>query len=88
MIVLFITENCGSCKKIIKDIPSEWNEKILVLKLKYDWENLCYRAYDSLGNSVGDVAPVEKIPAICFFDTGEVYTGYSKIMDRLINGNG
>lgn len=86
MIILFISEGCSSCRELIKDIPEEWNQKIEILNVEYDQNEKKYKVYKN-GIELDGESPVVSIPALCFFDTQEVYSGYSEIMERLTNGS-
>lgn len=81
MIILFTSEGCSTCKKTIRDIPSDWGD-ILVLDVKFDEEERCYRVYkDDI--PLGDKAPIDAVPTLCMFETREVYSGYKDIIERL-----
>jgi len=84
MICLFISDGCSSCKELIKDIPVEWASQIITLHVEFDRESKKYRIYKD-GKTVGNESPVQTVPTLCFFESKEVYSGYSEIIERLKN---
>jgi len=85
MICLFVSKGCSSCRKLIKDIPSEWASEIAILNVEYDRLQKKYYAYKD-GIKIGEESPVLTVPTLCVFDTEEIYTGYSDIIRKLENG--
>ena len=86
MIALFTSNGCSTCKHVIRDIPDSWASQIVVLRVEFDREAKHFRVYDG-DKPLKGRAPVHDVPTLCFFDTGEVYAGYQKIIERLNNGN-
>lgn len=82
MIALFTSNGCPTCRKVIRDIPDSWASQIIVLRVEFDEELKYYRVYNK-DKPLDGRAPVESVPTLWFSDTGEVYQGYTKIMDRL-----
>jgi len=86
MICLFISEGCSSCRELLKEMPKEWASQITMLNVEFDKEKRTYRAYQD-GKAIGEKSPVESVPTLCFFETEEVYSGYSDIIERLRDGS-
>lgn len=86
MIGLFTSNGCPTCRKVIRDIPDSWAGQIIVLRVEFDEEAKHYRVYDG-DKPLEGRAPVTNVPTLCFFEEGEVYSGYRKIMERLKDGS-
>lgn len=87
MIALFTSEGCSTCRKVIRDIPDSWASQIIMLRVEFDEQLRYYRVYDK-GKPLEGRVPVETVPTLWFSETNEAFQGYTKIMDRLKNGNG
>lgn len=87
MIILFTSQGCSTCRNVIRDIPDSWASQIIVLRVEFDKEAGYYRVYDNDNNAVGNRAPVDAVPALCFFgEEPEAHAGYARIISRLKNG--
>lgn len=87
MIALFTSNGCSTCKKVIRDIPDIWASQIIVLRVEFDSELKYYRVYDG-DKPLKGKAPVDTVPSLWFSETGELYRGYNRIINRLNNVDG
>jgi len=86
MIGLFVSDDCPSCRHIIHDIPESWASQVTVLRVEFDQETGYYRVSDG-DKLLEGRAPINTVPTLWISDTKEIYSGYSKIMNRLEDVN-